>query len=298
MNVRKAIATALIGALLLVPTSFAASGDLSLSDDGVSFSTDYYLENHNIRIRASVLNNSPNDLLGSVRFIANGENIAGDQPISALAGNTDDVFVDWYPPYSGDYTITVTVIPWDATSDNPDNNTIVRTITVLADMDGDGITDSQDEDLDGDGVNNDDDAFPSNGNESTDTDGDGTGDNADDDDDNDGVLDTDDAFPDNPLYSDDKDGDGIPDEEDNDIDGDGVNNDDEVNAGTDSNNADTDGDGVNDSEDPFPLDSGENQDLDGDGIGNNTDDDRDGDGINNDDDLAPDNAAPKAFVDE
>ena len=243
-------------------------------------------------------NNSPNDLLGSVRFIANGENIDSDQPISALAGNTDDVFVDWYPPYDGDFTITVSVIPWDATSDNPDNNTVVKTITVLADQDGDGITDSQDEDRDGDGVNNDEDAFPDNRNESADTDGDGTGDNADNDDDNDGVLDEDDAFPKNPLYSEDQDDDGVPDEEDEDTDGDGLTNEEEAVLGTDPNNADTDGDGVKDGEDPFPLDSSETLATDGDGIGDNLDDDIDGDGVKNNEDIAPTNSGPKAFVNE
>jgi len=298
MKLKKFLASLVLGALLVVPTGFAASGDLSLSEGGVSFSTDYYLENNNIRIWASVVNNSPNDLLGSVRFVANGENVDSDQPISALAGNTDDVFVDWVPPYDGEYTITVTVVPWDATDDNPDNNTISKTILVLGDMDGDGITDSVDTDRDGDGVNNEDDAFPDNRNESADTDGDGVGNNQDDDDDNDGVLDADDAFSDNPLYSSDLDGDGIPDEEDSDTDGDGLSNEEESEIGTDPLNTDTDGDGVNDKDDPFPLDPGETSDRDGDGTGDNVDNDRDGDGINNDDDIAPDNASPEAILDE
>lgn len=298
MKFRKFLASTLLGAILLAPSSFAASGDLSLPSTGVVFSTDYFLENNNIRIWASVTNNSPSDLLGSVRFVANGENVNSDQPISALAGNTDDVFVDWSPSAPGEYSIVVTVIPWDASSDNPNNNTVTKTIVVLADMDGDGVTDSSDGDKDGDGVSNEEDAFPNNRSESKDTDGDGTGNNADDDDDNDGVLDGEDAFPENPLYSSDQDGDAVPDEEDEDIDGDGLNTNEETEIGTDPSNPDTDGDGVNDKEDPFPLDSGESQDSDGDGIGNNVDEDRDGDGVNNAEDIAPDNAGPKAQVDD
>jgi len=298
MNVRKGLASLVLGALLLVPTGFAASGDLSLDGNRVSFSSDYILENNSVRIWASIANNSPNDLLGSVRFVANGQNINSDQPISALAGNSDDVFVDWVPTYDGEYTISITVIPWDASSDNPDNNTYSKTIYVYSDLDGDGITDASDDDRDGDGVSNDDDAFPDNAAESSDTDGDGTGNNADDDDDNDGVLDADDAFPENPLYNADQDGDGTPDEEDDDIDGEGLSNEEEAVLGTDPLNTDTDGDGVNDKDDPFPLDAGESQDTDGDGIGDNIDDDRDGDGVSNDDDLAPNNSAPKAVLDE
>lgn len=47
------------------------------------------------------------------------------------------------------------------------------------DLDGDGIGDACDPDIDGDGVANEDDAFPTDPNETTDTDGDGVGDNGD-----------------------------------------------------------------------------------------------------------------------
>ncbi len=298
MKIRNYLASILIGILLISPLAKANSGDLSLTENSVSFSTDYFLENYSVRIWASVENNSPHDLLGSVRFMANGENLDSDQPISALAGNTDDVFVDWIPPYDGEYTITVSVIPWDSSEDNPDNNMVTKNILVLADMDGDGITDADDTDRDGDGTLNEEDAFPDNGNESKDSDGDGIGNNADEDDDNDGVNDSDDAFPENPLYWSDTDGDGIPDQEDEDIDGDGLTNDEESEKGTDPQNIDSDNDGVNDMQDPFPLNSEENSDLDGDGIGDNVDEDMDGDGIVNKEDSVPDNAAPQAQVSE
>ena len=90
------------------------------------------------------------------------------------------------------------------------------------DTDADGTGDVCDDDIDGDGVGNEDDAFPNDGNETTDYDGDGTGDNADADDDNDGMNDTSDAFPYDQNETTDTDDDGIGDNSDADDDGDGV----------------------------------------------------------------------------
>ena len=281
---------------MLIPTAAAASGDISLSS--MSFSTERILEGQSVRIWASALNNSPYDLLGSIRFSNQFGIINVDQPISALAGNTDDVFVDWFPPSSGYYTITTTVIPWDPTDDDISNNVIAKQIFVEADMDHDGIPDDEDDDRDGDGVSNDDDAFPDDSGESEDTDGDGIGNNADDDDDNDGVLDDDDAFPDDPYHHSDQDDDGIPDDEDDDRDGDGLSNDDEDKADTDPDNPDTDGDGYLDGHDPFPTNPSEWQDTDGDGQGDNSDPDIDGDLVDNDSDSDPYNSSPSADTDK
>ena len=127
---------------------------------------------------------------------------------------------------------------WSATASTSNSRDIFgRTLSavapeVLADLDGDGIIDSIDEDDDGDGVDDDVDAFPRDPSESVDTDGDGVGNNADSDDDNDGVSDGEDAFPLDPDESVDTDGDGV------------------------GNNADTDddGDGISDVDDIYPLD--------------------------------------------
>ncbi len=126
------------------------------------------------------------------------------------------------------------------------------------DRDADGILNSDDtEDLDGDGVTDSEDAFPADSTESVDTDGDGIGNNADTDDDNDGTPDTEDQMP-------------FDDTETLDTDSDGIGN----NADTDD-----DGDGVADTEDTFPLDFTESADSDGDGVGDNADIDSDNDGI-------------------
>jgi len=210
---------------MLIPSAAAASGDISLSS--MSFSTERILEGQSVRIWASALNNSPYDLLGSIRFSNQFGIINVDQPISALAGNTDDVFVDWFPPSSGYYTITTTVIPWDPTDDDISNNVIAKQIFVEADMDHDGIPDDEDDDRDGDGLSNDDEDKADTDPDNPDTDGDG-------------YLDGHDPFPTNPSEWQDTDGDGQGDNSDPDIDGDLVDNDSDSDPYNSSPSADTD----------------------------------------------------------
>lgn len=294
-----ALASLLLVTLLSFSTpAFAVSGDLSISDANVWFSNTYFFEGSPTRIWASVQNNSPYDLLGTVRFTSKDGIIGTDQPISALAGKSDEVFVDWTPPSYGDYTVTATVIPWDGTSDNPGNNVIQKTVTVQQDTDRDGIANASDPDKDGDGVANEEDAFPISSLESKDTDGDGKGNNADTDDDNDGTLDADDQMPEDSRYTKDQDSDGSPDEIDDDIDGDGLLNSDETSIETDAKNPDTDGDTKKDGEDPFPTDPNEWFDVDNDGTGDNSDTDIDGDGLANESDTDPSNPSPVAEIDQ
>ncbi|KGJ92175.1 leucine-rich repeat domain-containing protein [Thalassotalea sp. ND16A] len=103
-----------------------------------------------------------------------------------------------------------------------------QVLDIGLDSDGDGITDSQDDDIDGDGYNNDVDAFVFDSNEWADVDQDGLGDNVDTDHDNDGVDNDNDAFPLDDTEWSDLDGDGVGDNSDTDIDGDGVLNEDDL----------------------------------------------------------------------
>ena len=288
----------LLGTLTGFPLASAASGDLALSAGNVWFSTESYLEGSTIRIWASAQNNSPSDLLGSVRFSVDGSLIDSDQPISALAGKTDEVFVDWVPGTYGTFTLTIQVIPWDSSSDNPDNNTVHKEVTVYQDTDRDGIPNGSDSDKDGDGVANEEDAFPITYSESKDTDGDGQGNNADLDDDNDGTPDSEDQLPEDSRYTEDQDGDGLADEVDEDQDGDGLLNEEESSVGTDEAKQDTDEDGSMDGQDTFPTDASEWQDTDADSIGDNSDSYIDGDEIENESDLDPYNPAPSAEVEQ
>ena len=157
------------------------------------------------------------------------------------------------------------------------------------DTDGDSQGDACDEDDDNDGVPDSSDAFPLDSEESVDTDGDGTGNNADSDDDGDTVEDTSDNCPlianTNQL---DTDGDLTGNVCDGDDDNDGVVDDSDAFPLDNSETVDSDGDGVGDNSDWAPNDSSESADSDGDGVGDNADAfpsdatetlDTDGDGV-------------------
>lgn len=248
-----------------------------------------------MRIYAAATNPGNEDLRGVVRFYDGKEQIQGDQPVSILSGRDDSVFVDWKTE-PGDHTIKVTLIPFENEDDNPDNNTVTRQITVLADTDRDGIANRDDADDDNDGVPDTQDAFPLNRNESLDTDGDTIGNNKDDDDDNDGVKDSDDALPLNAGETVDTDKDGIGNNEDNDDDGDGLSDIDEISKGTDPLKPDTDGDTVNDKEDAYPLDPTQARDYDRDGVSDSADRDADNDGIPKEKDVNDTNLGPKIQI--
>lgn len=164
-----------------------------------------------------------------------------------------------------------------------------------ADLDGDGVKDSQDN------------CIETPNPDQKDTDGDGIGDICSGDKDNDKVFDDEDNCPEvyNPDQKD-TDGDGIGDACD-DIDGDGVPNDrdncpyvsnpdqtdtDKDGVG-DACDEDIDGDGVPNDKDNCPyLPNPDQKDADGDGLGDLCDEDIDGDGVPNDRDNCPNNYNP------
>jgi len=277
--------------LLFSSSALAFSGDISINQNNVRFSSDNFLEGRAVRIYATVTNHSTQDLLGTVRFFSNDQQIGGDQAISLFGGKTDDVFIDWSPAY-GSHKVAVKIFPWEETIDNPSNNWISTNIFAAQDTDRDGIPNATDEDDDNDGVPDVDDHFPLDPNEQVDTDGDGVGDNADEDNDNDDVPDDFDDLPLDPNETIDTDGDGIGNIADLDDDGDGILDTEEENTNTDPLNADSDRDGTTDKEDSFPLDDEEWLDTDDDNIGNNTDTDDDNDGLADQKDDFPLNKGP------
>ena len=249
------------------------------------------MEGRAVRIYSTASNLSNKDLLGTVRFFNNDNQIGGDQAISVFAGDTDGVFIDWVPSY-GTHRIAVKIYPWEPEIDDPGNNWIVTEIFAVQDTDYDGIPNETDEDDDGDGVPDNEDAFPLNPNEQYDTDGDSIGDNSDKDDDGDGVPDEYDDLPLDPNETTDTDKDGIGNIADKDDDNDGLSDTEEENLKTDPLNTDTDGDGTNDKDDKFPLNEEEWLDTDSDKIGNNKDTDDDNDGIPDSEDKFPLNKGP------
>ena len=215
----------------------------------------------------------------------------GSDPL--LTDTDSDGYNDYDEVAAGSDPTDSTDVPADTDSDG--------TIDLFdTDDDNDGLTDTEEAalgtdpllaDTDGDGYDDADDEFPLDSTEWEDFDEDGTGDNADTDDDNDGTLDGDDAFPYDATEDTDTDSDGVGNNADTDDDGDGyLDTEDDFPLDstewldTDSdgvgNNADTDddGDGTLDTDDDFPLDATEDTDTDSDGIGDNADDDDDGDG--------------------
>lgn len=228
-------------ALLWAVPVFAQDYNKDLSLEAGSVRTESnVIVGKTVRIYASVKNNSNQDLFGTVKFYdeSHGTFIGEDQPVSIIANETDDVFVDWDAKSVGEFPISARIIPWDEGGDNPDNNKVTTAIYVDLDSDGDGIPNRQDPDDDNDGVNDTSDAFPLDSAESVDTDEDGIGNNVDTDDDGDGMADVQDLFP-----SDSKE------------------------------TTDSDGDGVGDNADAFPSDKAESVDLDQDGLGDNADPD-------------------------
>ena len=268
--------------------------DLEINTNSLKLSTDRILEGNPIMVYATIINHSNFDLRGLVTFYDQtaGSQIGSDQTVSILANSSDDVFVEWTPYFEGTHNIQISIDPWEANGDNPDNNFGSISANVLKDTDWDGITDEDDPDDDNDGVIDEEDAFPLDSKETLDTDGDRIGNNQDEDDDNDGIPDEDDAFPLDSMEWADNDLDGVGDNEDEDDDNDGLKDDEEKKIGTDPNNPDSDGDGVIDGEDAFPLDESEQYDFDNDGIGNNEDNDDDNDGIPDEDDIDDNNKGP------
>ncbi|NIA02543.1 MAG: PKD domain-containing protein [Nitrospirae bacterium] len=277
--------------LLLAPTVFAYSGDISINSQNINFSTGNFMEGSPVRIYSTATNNSNQDLLGVVRFFDNDAQVGGDQAISLFAGKTDDVFIDWVPTY-GNHKIAVKIYPWKSEIDDPSNNWTATEVFAVQDTDYDGIPNETDNDDDGDGVPDSEDAFSLNSKEQYDTDGDGIGNNADEDDDGDEVPDEFDEMPLDPNETTDTDKDGIGNTADNDDDGDGLTDAEEENIKTDPLDTDTDDDTYNDKEDIFPLNPNEWLDTDADKLGNNKDTDDDNDGIPDTEDDFPLNKGP------
>lgn len=313
MNLHSRLSFSLLVGLLVLPSgvALAMSGDLEMKTENFTLSDTTVVHGQTVRLYATVNNNSGTDLLGSVQFKnSNGTPIGSDQPVSVLKNGTDTVFVDWTAT-AGTHTLTATVVPWDKTKDNPENNSTPKAVTADYDFDNDGVGNAQDPDDDNDEVQDAKDAFPLDKEESTDTDEDGTGNNTDEDDDNDSTPDVTDQLPDNPTEVVDTDGDGTGNNADEDDDNDGLTDIVETNTTTtpsssttttapttDPLNPDTDGDTHLDGADIFPVDPEEWVDTDSDGIGNNTDTDDENDGLPDKKDPFPLNKGPEIVLEE
>ncbi|MDD3066768.1 MAG: PKD domain-containing protein [Candidatus Gracilibacteria bacterium] len=284
------ISTSVVALLLLPISAFAAfNNDLSIADDDLVIKPKAgVVAGQIIKLYVTARNNGDKDLIGTVKFFVDGNQVTTDQPVSVKQGSIpDEVFVNWVA-IAGNHKVSAQVYPYDAEGDDSSNNYAEEDLFVDSDTDGDGVGDSVDVDDDNDGIKDPDESTQGTNPKKSDTD-------------NDGVNDGKDVFPIDPAESIDTDKDGIGNNADTDDDNDGLPDEAEAKLGTDPLKPDTDGDGVescNDLKDAFPLDTKECKDSDGDGVGDNFDlfpndpkesADCDKDGIGNNADKDDDN---------
>ena len=152
MKTRSLFASVFTFLLLSLP-AFAYSGDIAINSSNITFSVSTFLEGQPTRIYATASNNSSKDLLGTVRFFDNGNQIGADQPVSLFANGTDGIFIDWIPSY-GEHKIAVKIYAWENEIDDPSNNWNVTHVFAVQDTDFDGTPNETDEDDDGADVAN------------------------------------------------------------------------------------------------------------------------------------------------
>lgn len=172
--------------LAICPFSFAraATVDLALDGNNISFSESTLYVGDTVRIYARVRNVGDTDATAYVLFYQGGMVIGQSQPVSLRAtGNPDEVFVDFTVP-DGSFNIRAVLQGSDPQDANPANDSAITPLyTPVSDADRDGIVDGADN------CANDANA------DQLDTDRDEKGDACDTDDDGDGVSDANDPAP-------------------------------------------------------------------------------------------------------
>ncbi len=178
------IAIFVVSAYYPLSSARAASIDLALDANNISFSTSTLYVGDAVRIYARVRNVGDTDATAYVLFYQGGMVIGQSQPVSLRAsGNPDEVFVDFMVP-DGTFNIRAVLQGSTPQDTNPDNDTAITPLySPISDADRDEVIDEDDNCV------NDANA------DQLDTDGDGKGDVCDTDDDAGGVSDANDPAP-------------------------------------------------------------------------------------------------------
>ena len=128
---------------------------------GLWYSSDQILEGVPIRVYAALRNNTPHDLIGTVRFMDNGKRI-GSTPVSALSGRLVETWIDWTPT-AGEHMLSVSlsdaelhVIGGETIQANVESIIVEDTLLADIDTDTDGVGNTSDSDDDNDGVSDED----------------------------------------------------------------------------------------------------------------------------------------------
>ncbi len=128
---------------------------------GLWYSSDQILEGVPVRVYAALRNNTPHDLIGTVRFMDNGKRI-GSAPVSALSGRLVETWIDWTPT-AGEHALSVSLSDAElhvigGETIHADVASIIVEDTLLADTDTDtdGLGNTRDTDDENDGISDED----------------------------------------------------------------------------------------------------------------------------------------------
>ncbi len=184
-------------------SSHAATADLSITQQQISFSTQTFYAGDTVRIYGRVRNLGEVDMTATVYFYQGPAPIGAPQSISMQAGGAiEEVFVDFTVPNSA-FNIRAVIQGADPTDENSLNNEATTPLyTPIADDDRDSVSDATDN------------CRTASNADQADTDHDGQGNACDTDDDNDGLSDAAEVERATDPQNPDSDGDGVNDKTD------------------------------------------------------------------------------------
>ena len=166
-----------VGLLTFVSCAQAATYDIAIHAQDVTFTPTYSIIGVPTTIYASLLNKGDSDVEGTIRFYDN-DVLIGAKAYSLRAnGRPEDTWIAWTTSVYGQHHIRIVASNDPGYEDaHPEDNDTYVDVFVDRDTDHDGIPDSHDTDQDGDGILNVDEIAQGTDPLKADTDGDGVDD--------------------------------------------------------------------------------------------------------------------------